>query len=291
MRFLFLLLLSLTAHAQSFQYKLEGSFTTNATPGGSSPAMVNYSINWNETSTAIQGVYQDNYFSQGQPRTLSGTVSANGRAMNVILPQSISDVRQLTFQTAATGMTTGSISMNVSTRDNIGSVIDNANTFALATALPVNAPTAGQDDGSCVVGFGALAGMCGLYTGTFNEIRDNRERCNLLVGGNARLEMGVNTAFSLILNYVPGAINSYTHTIGSFPPNPQSSTINVSSRNCGDLVGTTFETGNCKTLNLNGTFIPAPTGDFAFTGVYSITDEVNSDSCSYTMSLTREVGY
>jgi hypothetical protein len=293
MRVLLLLFFAFSVHAQSFQYRLEGSFTTVATPDPSSPTIVNYSINWNETSDDVQGVYQDNYFTKNIPRTLTGSVTPSGREMNVILPETVNDVRQLSFAMAVTARATGSVSMNITTRNNIGSTIDQPSTFALLTALP-NAftGTRPQDAGACIVGFGALSGMCGVYNGTFNEARDSNERCNLLANGNPRLEMGTNTSFSFILNYIPGVTTGrQAHTIGTFLPSPQNNSINIAGRNCGDLPGTSFVQGSCKTLNLNGLFTPDNAGNYQFTGTYTISDDGNGDTCAYTMNLRRETSY
>lgn len=291
MRVLLLLLAAFSVHAQSFQYRLEGSFTTLATPDPTNPAIVNYSINWNETSTDIQGVYQDNYFTQGTPRTLTGTVNPNGRSMSVILPQTINDIRQLNFVTSATGAASGSIPMTINTRTNIGSVIDSPSGFALLSALPNSTTGTNTDFNNCVVGFGALTGACGLYNGTFSESRDTNDRCHLISSGNPRLELGLNTAFSFILNYIPGATNQESHTIGTFLPSPQNGSINVSSRNCGNLVGVTFPTTTCKTLNLSGYFTEDASDVFHFTGTYTIIDEATAESCSYSMVLNQESKY
>lgn len=291
MRVLLLLFFAFSVHAQSFQYRLEGSFTTLATPDPTNPAVVNYSINWNETSTDIQGVYQDNYFTQSVPRTLTGTVNPNGRTMTVILPQTVSDIRQLNFITNATGAASGSVSMTVNTRTNIGSVIDSPSGFALLSALPNSTTGTNTDFNNCVVGFGALTGACGLYNGTFSESRDTNDRCNLLAFGNARLELGLNTAFSFIMNYIPGAANQETQTIGSFLPSPQNGSINVSSRNCGNLSGVAFPSTDCKTLNLSGYFTEDASNNFHFTGTYSIINDVSAESCSYSMILNQESKY
>lgn len=291
MRVLLLLFFAFSVHAQSFQYRLEGSFATTATADPTSPAIVNYTVNWNETSTTIQGIYQDNYFSQSLPRTLTGTVSPDGRSMIVVLPDTENDVRQITLATTGNTTVTGSVSVSINTKNNIGSLIDSPTSVALLTALPAASEGAGiADDQECVIGFGALTGMCGIYDGTFNEFRDTSERCNILAQGNPRLQFGSNTTFSLLLNYIEGSTTPTTgsHTIGSFQPSPTSNTINISGRNCGNLVGTTFPTGNCKTLNLSGTFRPDATTNYGFTGTYQIIDEVTGDSCEYSMNLTRE---
>lgn len=289
MRVLLLLLFAFSVHAQSFQYRLQGSFATLATPDPTNPTIVNYTISWNETSNSLTGIYQDNYFTQGSPQTLSGTLSATGRAMTVILPQAMNDVRHLSFLTDRS--TSGSASMTITTRDNVGSVIDSPSSFALIETVAVPTLASGTNDGSCTVGFGMLTGSCGIYNGSFNEIRDNNNRCSLLTAGNPRLELGENTAFSLILNYIPNSTNRESHTIGTFPPSPQNLNVDVTSRTCNNIPATTFVSGNCKTLNLNGIFTQGPGANIQFTGTYTITDDVNSDSCAYTMYLTRELNY
>lgn len=309
MRVLLLLFFAFSVHAQSYQYRLEGTFTTNSTaapvaPNGiaapdtsmgsepTSPTIVNYSVNWNETSTTIQGVYQDNYFSQGAPRQLSGSVTPNGRNMTVILPTTVSDVRQVSIVTNVGTTVTGSVPVAIKTQNTIGSTIDNTNSIALLTALPAASEGAGVDhDQDCLVGFGALSGMCGIYNGTFNEFSDTSQRCHLLSQGNPRLQFGTNTTFSFILNYIPGARTQTSHTIGSFLPSPQTNSINISGRNCSTLSGTNFPGADCKTLNLSGTFRPDATSNYGFVGIYQIVDEATGDSCSYELNLTRESAY
>jgi hypothetical protein len=141
-----------------------------------------------------------------------------------------------------------------------------------------------------VIGFGALTGFCGLYGGTLNEISDNRDRCHLLSSGNPKLELAADTVFRLFLNYNPTDPNPQLHNIGAFLPSPESNTINVTSRNCSVLPGTTFVPNNCKNINLNGIFFNQA-GTITFNGTYSISDEINADACSYSLNLTREVTY
>lgn len=290
MSILLVLFLALTAFAQEFQYRMEGSFNTTAVPGEPGiPTTVNYTINWNETSTAIQGLYRDNYFSQAGPNIVSGTVNNDGRTMNVILPQAVSGVRSLRISTTQTGTGSGSVPVSVVTRNNVGGNIDNLDNFALLTALPAATNAQAQEE-SCTIGFGALTGFCGIYNGVFNEVSDNRNRCNLLTAGNPRLELGVNTVFSLYLNYIPGVTNQSSHTIGAFPPSPLTASVNINARYCAPLPGTTFVPGDCLNLNLTGDFLDQ-TDNPTFIGTYTITDEVNADSCSYSMSLSRELSY
>jgi len=197
----------------------------------------------------------------------------------------------LNFISSATSKASGSVPMTVNTRTNIGSLIDSPSGFALLSALP-NANTGTNTDyNTCSIGFGALAGACGLYNGSFSETRDTNDRCNLIAFGNARLELGLNTAFSFLLNYIPGAANKDSHTIGTFLPSPQNGSINISSRNCGTLAGTSFPSANCKTLNLSGYLTEDASNVFHFTGNYTIIDDVTAESCAYSMSLTQESNY
>ncbi len=286
--FFFLSFLSFGAFAQEFKYHLEGSFATSANPETMEPTIVNYSMNWNETTSAIQGIYQDNYFAKDGPKTLSGTVANNGRTFNVIFSEEINEVKSITFKTIQTGLANGSIPITITTRNNIGVPIDAPNTFALMTTR--NLVDQNPDDSTCILGFGALTGYCGLYNGTIREISDTRDRCNLLTTGNARLELATNTSFNFYPNYLAGNTNLEVHNIGNFLPSPQNSSINISSRVCTSIPGTTFVDLNCKILNLTGVFFEQIT-TVLFTGTYTITDEVNGDFCSHGMNLTREVPY
>jgi hypothetical protein len=278
------LLFAFSAFAQEFQYRLEGSFVSNATT-------VNYIVNWNETSTTIQGLYQDNLFAQGGPKILSGTVAPSGRTMNVILPQELLGVRSIILHTPMVGTTSGSVPLNITTQDNLARTVDSPDTFSMMSTLPkTTSPGDEKNEEVCVIGFGVLTGFCGLYNGVFNEISDNRNRCDLLTGGNLRLELTPDTVFTLHFNYALGQAEPTFHTIGAFALSPQTNTVNITGQNCSVLPSTTFIPNNCKTINLNGSFLDQA-GIVTFNGTYTIADQVNADSCSYSMSLTREVTY
>jgi hypothetical protein len=129
--------------------------------------------------------------------------------------------------------------------------------------------------------------MCGIYDGSFLKIFDSRNRCNLVGNLNPRLELSSDTFFHLYLNYVPGLASNEVHVIGAFLPSPISTSIQVSSRTCGPLLGTSFVSGNGKTLSLSGIFYEQIT-TIAINGTYSIIDEVNGDTCTYSLNLKRE---
>lgn len=281
------LVFAISVFSQDFMFKMTGSFPSSAGAGADSPATVNYTISWNETSTEIQGVYQDNFFAQN-PRMLTGSVLTEGRRFSLILPTPVQGVRQIVVTTPARGFTSGSVSTTVRTEDNLGRVVDSENPVSLITQLP-SANNGGPDNGSCIVGFGALSGYCGLYNGNFNEILDNNNRCDLPTA-RMRLELASDTVFRLFINYVPGAATNSTHNLGAFLPSPSDNTINVTRQECEPQPGTSFEIDNCRTLDLNGTFFARP-DDVNFSGTYTISDNVNGDKCIYSMNLIRETRY
>jgi hypothetical protein len=287
---LLVLFLSLFAFAQEFQYGLDGSFMTTAgtgTPG--TPTIVNYSVNWNETSTGLQGIYRDNFFSQTGPTIVTGNVSQTGRTMNVILARATNTVKALTLATGPTSEASSSIPVRVTTSDVGGTIIDSPpQRDALLTSRQTSLTSNGNTN--CTIGFGAFTGFCGLYNGIFSEVSDNGNRCDLLTAGNPRLEFGTDTVFKLYLNYVPAGASQVSHTIGSFSASQQSTNVNVNGRYCDALPGTTFPGNDCKTLNLTGSLRGAE--DFRqFVGTYTIQDEVTAESCSYNLSLSRELTY
>ena len=269
------LFVAFSVWAQEFQYQMEGSFTTP------DEVTVNYEVNWNETMTSIQGLYQDNFYARTGPKILTGDVSTTNRTMNVILPEDVNGARSLTLNTTQTGRASSSVPITITVRDNAGGVITAPNGFALMTALN---PAATNQGDECVVGFGALTGLCGIYAGRFTEVMDTNSRCDLLSGGDPRLELAADTTFRILLTNQP------THNVGAFRPSPIDNTINVTSTVCGPLPGTTFVPNNCKRLNLNGIFF-VQASVVTFTGTYSITDNINTDSCSYSMSLRREMTF
>lgn len=285
------LMIAVQAFAQQFQYRLEGSFQTSSAPGTSSPIVVNYIVNWNESSDVIQGMYQDNFFSQGSPVAIGGTKSAAGRNFLLIFPEAISGVKTISLKTPETSDITGSMPMKMATTNVVGAPVDSQNGFALMTTMPIVSSTGTtSDSGTCVVGFGALTKYCGLYNGTFNEIYDSDDRCHLLTEGSPRLELAPDTVFRLYLNHIKGIPNLPLHNIGAFLPSPQNSSINLSRQDCSALPGTSFESNNCRMLNLSG-FFTDQGGSITFSGTYQIVDTTNGDSCSYSLNLLREVAY
>ncbi|WPU65853.1 hypothetical protein [Peredibacter starrii] len=282
-KFFVVFLLSFPVLAQSYQFKLEGSFS--AQRDTDLPVTVNYTIDWNETSSTIQGVYRDNFYAQKGPQVVSGTVTTNGRSFNTILTEEMEGVKSIVINMQGAGIISGTVPLTLKAQDNLGTVIELANNPGIMTATDRGSP----QTGNCVIGFGALTGYCGLYSGNFNEVSDNANRCDISSSGQARIELATNTEFNLYSNYINSINNDYT-TIGIFLPSPQSNNVSITGRECGSIPGTTFITGNCKTLNLSGVFYDQAS-NITFTGTLNMNDEVTGETCTYSLALTREVVY
>jgi hypothetical protein len=184
------LLISFSVFAQEqFEYRIEGSFSVEANLDAP-PAVVNYSIHWNESTTTIQGIYRDNYFTREGPRPVSGEITDDGRRFNVFLPDPVFGVESIIFTTPRRTPVTGGIPMTVVTQDAIGGVINTESTTALMSiqAAALGDPT--PDEDACTVGFGVLTGFCGMYGGRFRETVDSANRCDL-AQGNTLLELSI----------------------------------------------------------------------------------------------------
>jgi hypothetical protein len=264
--------IGILAWAQPFQYELEGSFKTH------DEATVNYTLTWNETSEEIQGLYRDNYYVQTGPTIVSGEVSSSGRNMKVILPKEVHDVRSLSFATAHTATASASIPLKVTTRDNVGGLLHDERSFGL---LEINFLDAVNDEDACNIGFGALSGYCGIYSGMMNEYSDEKFNCNLLSSGTPRLEVAADTSVRLLIP------NSPAHDLGALFPSPQTTQINLTRQHCGELYGVSAPSNNCKTLILTGVFIKQGLS-ITYSGNYSIIDEVTNNMCSYNLTFSRE---
>ena len=279
------LLTSIQVVAQTFQYQVEGSFTSGDDLPDTEPVIVTYTLKWNETPTDIQGIYLDNYYSNIGPKAVTGTIDSLGRNFNIILPEVVNDVKSITMKLSQLGAQSGSIPMHIETFNNINVRLVSVNTFAFISQLTTPPVT----DTSCTVGFGVLTGLCGSYAGRFNELTDSQNRCDLLSGGEPRLVLGADTNFTLYLNYAGIMEGLPFHSLGTFITSPQSARITTERENCGALPGTRFDPANCQTLSLEALFFEGPSVNVS--GTYVIKDQVTDESCSYSFYLTREVQY
>lgn len=276
---------SLAALAQnSTQFSLQGTYSVSSQ--SLSPTPINFSISWNETGNKIEGTYSDNYFSQSSPVT--GSTETFGRTFNIVFPTPTQGIRSILMTTAQTGIINTTIPLTIQTRNPAGVPVDNSSVNVSMTSQPYS--PAASSTNACVLGFGTLTGYCGLYAGTISENHDPANRCNLLGPGSTRLELAIDTRLALFFNYQTTTSGVPVHRLGAIPPSPLNNNLNVSARNCGTLAQTNFSSANCQTMILTGAFLDLG-GTRNFTGTYTITDETNKETCTYSMNLNRDIVY
>ena len=76
------------------------------------------------------------------------------------------------------------------------------------------------------------------------------------------------------------------HRVGRIFVDPNSTRIDLISRVCRPLNGTSFGGDDCKRLNLAGTFNIVKEGKH-FSGRYTILDEKTNESCRYSLSMNQ----
>ena len=133
-----------------------------------------------------------------------------------------------------------------------------------------------------------LSDYFGIYNGTTNEISDPWDRCHLTLRGNPSLELSSDAFVRLFLNDLPFSTYSEFHSLGKISPIITTNSLSLITINCSPLPGTNFPGKNCKRLFLSGIFSKITDARF-FRGIYSITDNVTEESCSYNLILIREV--
>ena len=274
----FSLFLSFLALSQDYQFRLQGTYNLNSSALNQTPLAFN--LDWNESDNAINGVYSDNYFPGRTP--VVGTANIQGRSMHVTLPQLSQIVRSLDFLTGQSGKINGNVPLSVTVRDADGNTINVANISAVMSAK--------NAESSCTLGFGALSGFCGIYSGRVSEMTDGLNRCNLNSEGSMKMELSPNTEVNLYINFVNTLVGIPRLGLGSIPISPLTSTISLTSRHCGPVPSTNLLSTNCQTFTLNGSFRTNGNDRF-FEGTYLIMDIQNSESCSYNLSFTRETPY
>lgn len=260
------------------EYLLTGNYTLDS----SRPGPIHFTLKWKEENGKIEGRYNDSRF--GAAASVKGSATDVGRTFQITYSQVVQGVKTITFLTSQdkareTGL---EVPLAIVTRDARGNPLTNVDIKAQFLSAPVLAQR--QEESNCQEGFGSLAGYCGIYSGVIAEESDGRNRCNLLFTDAIRLQL--DTTGQVILHF--GEVNQITaepfHQIGRTPYDPNRTTVDVLSRQCRALVGTTFPTDDCKLLNLSGTFSIERTKRH-FTGTYTIRDEKSLDSCSYSLSL------
>lgn len=279
--YIFLALLSFSSATLAKEFQLKGSFKLDS----SSKRPVAFTLSWEEDKNLMKGIYQDDYFTkEGKVR---GIKSNTGRTFTVTFPENKKGVTSLTLLSSQAGTTLSGTTIPVSiiTRDQLGNPLTNAEINSQFAEISPRVAQK-QEETPCREGFGALAGHCGVYEGLITEEVDRGNQCNLLFADAIRLELNSMGDMTLYLGEVNEVASVPIHNIGRIPSNPESTAIDVLSRSCRPLPGTTFPGDNCKRLHLIGRFT---TEDVTrhFTGVYSIIDELTNNTCRYSISLDR----
>ena len=281
-RLLILFSLSIPAFAQDFEYRMEGSFALNTSD--ISPPTVEFSINWNEANGEILGVYSDNYFVSSAP--VNGSTILQGKSFLVDFPIVTNGVRSLSIMAVGSGP--GRVPLTLSLLDTYGNPSSIHNISAVMTRT--SGDEVADENVSCSVGFGALTGYCGIYGGDIDEVSDRSALCFNVESESNKLVLAQSLDMNLYLGYRDTIAGLPAHPLGSLPVSPITGEVNMTGRNCGELPGTRFSSESCQTLTLSGNFTEL-VGVKRFSGTYVITDDLSDQSCTFSLTLDREVTY
>lgn len=277
LNFLILSLISSPLWGQE-RFKLQGQYNLGDS------RIVNYSLNWSEEGEVLKGTYQDDYFKvEGK---VSGTKNETGRNFLITFMDKTKGVKSISILSSLAGAsyTATTIPVSLVTRDEQGNPLEiTKSSSQIVSVNPILAQKQ-EEAALCREGFGQLQGYCGLYQGTITEEVDRENQCNLLFAEAVRLELDFAGELNLYLGLRTGVVDIPYHQIGRIPSNPESLSIDVLSRTCAPLSGTSFANDNCKRLHLIGRF-SIRDNTRHFTGVYSMTDELTNNVCRYSLSM------
>lgn len=277
--FLFILItFSSTLFAQDQQYVLKGKIDPDT----------EFTLVWSEYEGKVTGTYDDNNYGKKVP--LKGITGDLGRILLVTLPQETKGVRTISILGSDLKGTSGSalIPLSVVLRDNRGKPVKTTSIEANLTGMTQAVVAQKQEESLCQEGFGSLAGFCGTFAGMLTEEADTQKKCDLLAYNSSRLVMDNFGEISLSLGDVNTVVEAPVHRLGRLPANSQSMNVDILSRSCRPLDGTTFGGDDCKRLNLVGYFTVTPRGK-RFSGNYIITNEKTNQSCRYNLSMDQEI--
>jgi hypothetical protein len=280
-----LFLLSTLVHAQTpnYQYQLDGSYTATL-PWDLSTRNVRFTMLWNESNSVVTGVYQDSLFVAGAPVT--GTAGIQGRVFNIKLPRIIQGISNLSITANIANISGGNLPVMVFMRDQAMNTVNQSNTNSIVT---IRSDYVEPAESACDIGFGVISGFCGLYTGRLNESTDSTNKCNLPDYG-FRMELSADATTNLYFYYSDIVPGTPVHKLGAFASAPVTSNVNVTTRHCGTLPGTSFSEGTCQVLSLTGNYTDVGAGK-NFQGKYQITEESSGANCVYDINVDREKAY
>lgn len=263
------------------QFELKGSLGTNVTAN----KKINFNLKWMEKDGKAAGTYSDNFYAKSA--TVRGISGDLGRIFIVTFPQKNRGVRSITFLASdfQDNISKEPIPLSAVLRDEKGKPVSTSVIEATLIPPPVRRVAQRQVASECQEGFGLLANYCGTYSGMITEEVDSN-KCDLLSYPNIRLVLDTNAEIGLSLGDVNEIVTPPVHRIGRLFTDPESTRIDVTSRSCRPISGTTFNGDNCKRLNLSGNFSLLKNVRH-FTGFYSIIDEKNNDYCRYRLSMDQ----
>lgn len=284
MKVLVLFLLSFSSLSFAAGYRMTGNFTLFANTF--SPLRSEFTLTWTENNNSIEGRFSDNVLAANAGVT--GTILAGTRNFQIVLPtpKTPNGVKSLVIETSDVQGMAPNVRTVIISKDLRGRPLESTVIFAginLDNAVGARTPSVEN----CSVGFGALTGFCGLYSGNTVEAEDFSNICQL---NGTRLELATNGELSIYFNYNGSLQGIPRHSFGSLLGGATGQNINTTIRHCGDLGATNMNSVGCQTLRLVGGF-----QDFGstrnFSGTYDIRDEVTGNRCSYSFNLNREAVY
>jgi hypothetical protein len=272
------LMFNLNLWAQDQQYVLKGSLDKN----------VQFTLVWSEYEGKVTGTYEDNFYTKQIP--MRGVAGDLGRILLVTLPKENKGVRTISFLGTDLKGTKGSalVPVSVVLRDDTGRPVKTTSIEGNLTGMTQTVLAQKQEEANCQEGFGDLAGFCGVFSGMLTEDADVQNKCNLLSYNNARIILNEQGEIILSLGEVNNVVETPSHKLGRIPANPESTNVDILTRTCRPLTGTSFRGDNCKRLNLIGYFSITNRGK-RFSGSYILTDEKTNQTCRYTLSMTQEI--
>lgn len=273
-------LLTVEAMAQGEQYQMKGSLGTNAV----TMKKIEFTLNWTEKDGKAIGTYSDNFYTQSAvAKGISGKL---GRIFVVTFPNEIKGVQTISFLGSAlkSEKISAPIQVSVVLRNRNGKPVNTSSIMANLTGVTPTRVAQRQEEEKCQQGFGALAGYCGVYTGMVSEEMDAQKKCNLLAYNHVRLILDENGELGLMLGETSAIVNSPVHRIGRIFADTESPRVDLISRQCRPMQGTTFNGDDCKRLNIIGTFSIIKKVKH-FSGIYTILDEKTNENCRYSLSM------
>jgi hypothetical protein len=278
---LLILLFSLLSFAQdkSFQYQMDGSFEAQL-PGLSESKTIRFNLLWNEKNGQINGRYQDDFFIAGS--SVSGVSGVSGKVFQLDLPEVRQNIKRLFLTTSSFMPNSTPQPIMISMRDQFNMTVAESNSLVSTFEKMDYVPEVEK----CSSGFGALKGFCGLYKGRLVEEEDPESLCQLPDYG-FRLELNEDAQIFLYFYYSDSLIGIPHHDLGLLLNAPATKSIQLTTRHCGNLVGTTIPHTNCQTLNLTGEFSDL-FNQKSFRGNYIIRDDQTNAGCRYSLNLTKE---